>query len=68
LQPQSKKTNDLAVACSDQIITNFTIDYKKTKVGEINNVSNYSMCNNDAFLPHPKHPFDHFLVEANIKI
>ena len=64
---QTRKVNELAEKCIDQIISNYPIDYSKSHVGEIKDigvhVNNYS-----SFLPHTDHPYDHFCVESTLSM
>jgi hypothetical protein len=67
MQVQVNKSNELAEKCIDQIITNLTIDESHCYTGEITDIGSSSNKNKN-FLPNANHPYDHFLVQANIKL
>lgn len=63
LQLQTRKANELAEKCIDQVITNYPIDYDQSHVGEIKDIG-IAKNHYNSFLPHKDHPYDHFVVEA----
>ena len=63
---QTRKVNELAEKCIDQICSNFKIDYNSSHSGEIKDIGK-SVNNYSSFLPHKEHPYDHFVVEATLK-
>lgn len=67
MQPQVKKVNELKELCIDQILSSLKFHHEESHIGEIGEVGTDKMSAKH-FLPHSKHPYDHFLVYTHLAL